>query len=297
MNNGLVNLGNTCYLNSIIQCLFSIDKFRNEMKMLEINQQSLNLILKKLFNDLENGNGNTKELISFIISKGYKGFRIGTQCDSYEILLIIFELLHDECKKLPDWDIYYYCTQTRNKLLSKSRSELKKIYEKEYSHVYKIFGFQMCSTIKNIKKNTIDYNFEYFLSLTLPIDKDKTNLINCLHAFFENEVINDEIHRKYSIFTYPNILIISLKKFDNFNRKINHNVEIPEILDLSYFSINSNVKYKLKAISKHMGNTNGGHYISECKYNNRWYCCNDSHVSEINCYSSENSYCLFFEKI
>ena len=34
---------------------------------------------------------------------------------------------------LLNWDIYYYCTETRNKLLSKSRSELKKLYEKEYS--------------------------------------------------------------------------------------------------------------------------------------------------------------------
>lgn len=299
MNNGLINIGNTCYLNSILQCLFSLDNFRSEIQNLQINDNSLNNKLRLLFEELGTGNsqGNPKEILRFIISKGFNDFRLGRQCDSYEVLVIILDILHNECRKLQDWDIYYHYTKSGNELINKSRSEMKKLYEKEYSHIYKIFGSQICSKVYNIKTEKIEYNFEYFTSISVPIKNGDTNLNECLSNFFSYEKINEEFAREYIMYTYPSVLIINLKRFNNNNMKINLEIEIPEIIDISKYTRNSNVRYSLKCISKHFGSTKSGHYISECLYNNNWYNCNDSSVNNIQNYTSNSSYCLFFSKI
>jgi len=55
--------------------------------------------------------------------------------------------------------------------------------------------------------------------------------------------------------------------------------------------------YVLYGMSKHSGSLNGGHYIGDVKNtdNNKWYNCNDSHVSSTTASSSSSSaYVLFY---
>lgn len=70
------------------------------------------------------------------------------------------------------------------------------------------------------------------------------------------------------------------------------------------FNHHSSVKnpvYDLVGVVNHSGEINYGHYTADCKnpINNRWYCFNDSSVSEISMgeqLESSSPYLLFYSK-
>ena len=65
------------------------------------------------------------------------------------------------------------------------------------------------------------------------------------------------------IFLVPNTLIIHLKRFDNFMRKVKSFVRYPSELSLDNFIPDS--QYELYSVLIHEGfSLNSGHYISTC---------------------------------
>ncbi len=58
--------------------------------------------------------------------------------------------------------------------------------------------------------------------------------------------------------------------------------------------------YDLFAVSNHYGGLGGGHYTAYCRMpdNGRWYCFDDSHVSEISTETvlSSAAYVLFYRR-
>ena len=115
--------------------------------------------------------------------------------------------------------------------------------------------------------------------------------------------------------------IIKLKRyFQDWNtlKKNNKFIEYPETLDLSKYSCNGDIeKYQLYGVINHNGVLNSGHYYSYVKNNikdikdysnsnsntslpdfdDTWYLCNDSRVSEISIdevLTSNNAYMLFY---
>lgn len=79
-----------------------------------------------------------------------------------------------------------------------------------------------------------------------------------------------------------------MKRFNNNRAKITTPVTFPlENLDMASFSCHNQVDpspvYDLFGISNHSGTSSSGHYTAICKNatNGKWYCFNDSHVSEV----------------
>jgi ubiquitin C-terminal hydrolase len=81
------------------------------------------------------------------------------------------------------------------------------------------------------------------------------------------------------IIKLPKYLIITLKRYDKFNNKINTSTYMPDNIDLNTKS------YNLRGIVYHSGGTGGGHYVyygNKCKNTlNDWFLYNDSSVSNI----------------
>ena len=111
--------------------------------------------------------------------------------------------------------------------------------------------------------------------------------------------------KKLEIFTCPEILIIHLKRFRD-RKKLYNLIKFP-IYGLNmgkYIKYNINnendYNYDLFAISNHLGNFFGGHYIAYAKnfLDNKWYEFDDSYVREIKEDSliTENAYVLFYQK-
>lgn len=121
---------------------------------------------------------------------------------------------------------------------------------------------------------------------------------------------------KTTIWNLPQYLIISLGRYQYFPnlKKIETNVIYPiEELDMTPFysglkntksfnnTIYKSLKYRLYAISVHLGNPSGGHYYAMARNSasGKWYNFNDSHVSEadMNNVQNQGAYCLFYERI
>ena len=123
----------------------------------------------------------------------------------------------------------------------------------------------------------------------------------------DNKIICDECktkrvcHKKLKLKSLPNILVISLKRFDYDYRtmtkfKLNNYFEFPFELNMSEFLINKNESqekadtknsiYELTGITIHFGVSDYGHYYDLIKaVNNKWYKFNDTNITEF--YESE----------
>ena len=125
----------------------------------------------------------------------------------------------------------------------------------------------------------------------------------------DNKILNDETNKKESaskrilFFSLPDILIITLKRFSNENKKNDKIIKFPlENLDMSKYVLGydkNNYKYDLFGICNHIGGVHGGHYTAFVKNaNNFWYHFNDTNVSKINIndLQTSNAYCFFYRK-
>lgn len=106
------------------------------------------------------------------------------------------------------------------------------------------------------------------------------------------------------------LLYIELSRFNNLpngkTSKNNSSIEIPDELNISNYCDQSNnlnyqnLNYKLKGMSNHLGNINGGHYTADCVSivdNTTWYHFDDSSVYKYNGTNVDKSsgYVLLYE--
>ena len=105
--------------------------------------------------------------------------------------------------------------------------------------------------------------------------------------------------KNISIWRAPRILIITLKRFDNKQNKINTNILFPkEKLTLFSKFSNKEFNYYLNGVIYHSGSYTMGHYYAVCRtLDNKWLLFNDESVKYINDNQivNPNSYILFYK--
>uniref|UniRef100_G1TVQ1 Ubiquitin carboxyl-terminal hydrolase n=1 Tax=Oryctolagus cuniculus TaxID=9986 RepID=G1TVQ1_RABIT len=96
---GLINLGNTCYVNSILQALFMASDFRHcVLRLTEDNSQPLMTKLQWLFAFLEHSQRPAISPENFLSASWTPWFSPGTQQDCSEYLKYLLDRLHEEEK-------------------------------------------------------------------------------------------------------------------------------------------------------------------------------------------------------
>lgn len=320
-NCGIKNFGNTCYLNAALQSFLKCDLLTNFIKNNDFDSDIFNEF-KKIILGIENENCIISP-ISFLqcfakmLDKYNYEFEINSQQDIREFITNFLDILHEEIKHQVNMTISGKIVNNLDKMAYNSMLEWKTFFKDNFSKVIDIFYGQTISKIKTIDNDNdiISYSYNPLNIFCLPIPiKGKINLYDCFDLFCEPEILSGDNKWKYdkdnkyydvsktlNIWKLPSILIIHLKRFDNFGNKITKFIDIPLNLDLEKYCVGynkNNSKFKLFSICNQIGNLNSGHYYSFCKHNDLWLNFDDINVSLIEEKEivTKNAYILFYKK-
>ncbi|XP_075054717.1 ubiquitin carboxyl-terminal hydrolase 35 [Mixophyes fleayi] len=157
---GLINLGNTCYMNSILQALFMASDFRHAVLCLrDSNSQPLMMKLQYLFAYLEHSQRPAVSPESFLASSWPPWFTPGVQQDCSEYLKYLLDRLHEEEKT--GKRISQTLAQTNLGL------QAKKPLLGTKTLVEQMFGGRIVTKIRCLKCHSVSAREERFTDLSL----------------------------------------------------------------------------------------------------------------------------------
>uniref|UniRef100_A0A4X2K5F8 Ubiquitin carboxyl-terminal hydrolase 2 n=1 Tax=Vombatus ursinus TaxID=29139 RepID=A0A4X2K5F8_VOMUR len=303
---GLRNLGNTCFMNSILQCLSNTRELRDyclqRLYLRDLNSSShahtalmeefaklIQTIWTSSANDVVSPSEFKTQIQRF--APRFVGYN---QQDAQEFLRFLLDGLHNEVNRvtvrpksnpdhldhLPDEE--------------KGRQMWRKYLEREDSRIGDLFVGQLKSSLTCTECGYCSTVFDPFWDLSLPIAK------TCCRCRARKRCT-----KKFSIQKFPKILVLHLKRFSESRirtSKLTTFVNFPlRDLDLREFaSENTNhAVYNLYAVSNHSGTTMGGHYTAYCRspVTGEWHTFNDSSVTPMSSSQvrSSDAYLLFYE--
>ena len=315
--NGLINLGNTCYLNSAIQILFSIDEIRDIFQREKIiqslqkkkNEDKRNLLTLEFIELVKIMSKNTciikptsfKNVVGFV-NENFRGYN---QHDSCEFMLFILDNLHETIKYKVKINYSGKPKNLRDRLCILSIENWKTVFEKNYSELIGLFYGQFKTTLVKRNNHKI-FHFDPFNIINLSIT-DCNDIYECLNKFIESEKLDDpksKYKEKYDrIWRLPKYLWINFKRFE-FGEKIENMIHYPihnlNLEDYTDSSDKINCVYNLKGVVNHIGSIDFGHYYCYCNHNDKWYSFNDEDTDLIEDTSkimNENAYILLYERV
>ncbi|TYH74240.1 hypothetical protein ES332_D05G386000v1 [Gossypium tomentosum] len=313
---GLRNLGNSCYLNSVLQCLTYTPPLAN-FCLRSQHSSSCDASASKKPRDcpfciLEAWITRSLTLdltldapskIQSCIKIFAEHFRFGRQEDAHEFLRYVIDACHNTCLRL--------------KKLRRQGSEGGGEAVNGNTVVKEIFGGALQSQVKCLGCGAESNKVDEIMDISLDI-LNSGSLKEAMHKFFQPEVLDGNnkykcgnckklvaARKQLSIRQAPNILVIQLKRFEGIlGAKIDRLITFEEVLVLSSFmskaSQDPQPVYNLFGTIVHSGySPESGHYYAYIKdAMGRWYCCNDSFVSLSNLQEvlSEKVYILFFSR-
>nr|CAD7440340.1 unnamed protein product [Timema bartmani] len=314
---GLRNIGNTCFMNSVIQCLSNtkplLEYLVSEKHLSDINTsvssmkgaliKAFSQVIQELWKVEHDGVVNTTALKSQIqrFAPRFMGYN---QQDAQEFLRYLLEGLHEDVNRIP-------CKPKPiltdvDEMLSdhqKAVESWKRYLRMDDSKIVDLFVGQLKSTLRCSSCGHCSITFDPFWDLSLPIPSrtGQLRLQQCLDHFTKEEVLDGDekptcskcqVRRKciksFTIQKFPKILVLHIKRFsplERFRGKLSVIVDFPlSGLDLNAYASNkgSSCCYNLYGVANHSGTTYSGHYTASCKhpYTGDWHEYNDSRLVE-----------------
>ena len=301
---GLKNLGNTCYMNSALQCLSHTvplaDYFLNCDWHEEINSKNplgtkgaLATAYANLLDHLWRGEQNVFAPKKFkkILGQYNEQFAGYDQHDSQELITFLLDGLHEDLNRVSKKP-YVEDPEGDGRPEEVVAAESWKGYLlRNKSIVVDLFQGQLRSTLTCCECQYQRVKFDPFMYLSLPIPAGRGDftLDDCVHEFSKEELLEDDAQwycpkckthvdarKKFDIWKVPPVLIVQLKRFTYSSngrpKKMNTFVKFPT----EKWNVQQHVKspqrekpvYDLFAISNHHGGFGSGHYTAYAKGRN-----------------------------
>ncbi|KAJ8924649.1 hypothetical protein NQ315_000800 [Exocentrus adspersus] len=302
---GMVNMGNTCYLNSTLQALFHVPALVNwimsdKEHIAECQDAGGLCIICAMRKTLQASQQRNASSIRPLLI--YNKLRLvcrnlipGRQEDAHEFLRYLVEAMEKA-----------YLSRFKNHAEFDSKI-------KETTPLNQILGGYLRSAVRCLKCGHVSTTFQHFQDLLLDIRKAQT-LDEALELYFSREKLDDESYhcescqkkvpatKQFSIERAPMVLCIQLKRFSVSNNKITKHVTFRQRLDLTRYARhrpNVPLIYRLVALVTHMGPTVGcGHYTAVAQApTGNFYQFDDSMVRPISHQAvfNTNAYIMLYE--
>ncbi|KAM7373952.1 hypothetical protein PAMP_006636 [Pampus punctatissimus] len=287
---GLRNLGNTCFMNSIVQCLSNTVELRDYC-LRNIHHTDLNNNCRTNAALMEEFAKLTQNLWTSVNNEAISPSDFRSQIQRYAPKFVGCKYVFPPCQKRIRDD-------------EKSKRMWHMYLEREDSKVVDLFVGQLKSSLTCTVCGFRSTVFDPFWDLSIPIPQKSSGevtLKECLRLFAKEDVLDGEERptcnkcktrrkctKRFSIQKFPQILVLpllsDLKRFSDSNiraSKLSTYVNFPlKELDLREFTSDSSERavYNLYAVSNHSGNALGGHYTAYCRNPGlgEWYSYNDS---------------------
>nr|XP_014095863.1 ubiquitin carboxyl-terminal hydrolase 36 [Bactrocera oleae] len=301
---GMMNVGNTCYLNSTLQALFHVPSMANwlisDAKHIEECNSSENCIICAMIKTLEASQNNQSAIRPYLVYSKLKfickHLLMGRQEDAHEFLRYLVEAM-EKC----------FLTRFRN------YKELDQ-YSKETTPLNQILGGYLKSAVRCLACGHVSVTFQHFQDLLLDIRKADT-IEEALEGYFSRERLEDmgykcesckkkvSATKQFSLERAPIVLCIQLKRFSVMGTKLNKQITIKPRIDLSKFvsrkEVGEQLTYKLVAMVTHLGaSQHCGHYTAiGLTETGSYYNYDDSYVRPVSVQNvcNTNAYIIFYE--
>ncbi|KAL4556481.1 hypothetical protein LXL04_039136 [Taraxacum kok-saghyz] len=281
---GLVNCGNSCYANAVLQCL-TYTPALNAYLLQGLHSKACNkrgwcfacelegLVVKAA----KSGNSPVSpiRILSQIQNIG-SNLGHGRQEDAHEFLRYAIDTLQAGTAEEEGGE--------------------------ETTLIGLTFGGYLKSKIKCIKCGGKSERHERMMDLSVEIEGDIGTLEEALDKFTRTEILDGEnkykctrcksyekAKKKLTVLEAPNVLTIALKRFQSGKfGKLNKPIHFPEVLDMAPYVSGTSDKspvYRLYGVVVHLDTMNAafsGHYVCYVKnIQNRWFKIDDTRVKEV----------------
>jgi ubiquitin carboxyl-terminal hydrolase 8 len=303
---GLANLGNTCYMNSVIHALSHSTTF-NQYLISNKNQNDIVISAYiRLFTEIwKNNEPLSPRSFKLAINKKLDKYSGVNKEDASEFLIDLLEYFHENISRKKSVIIDSEPTLS-NRHLIKAKKSWNTFFKNKKTIISDLFyGQYQEKYVCRICSNQLR-TYDPFSSLILTLTTN-TLLKTAVQEHFENTTISlscEECCKSQNttiahdvtkeIFKSPEILIISLNKCN-----LNITVEIPEILDLtdvisiSHDTLLTTSTYKVTSIICH----SNSHYYTLVNKSGKWFKIDDTIVSEVEYPDPKHSHTIFYSKI
>ena len=317
---GLNNLGNTCYMNTSLQCLIHSEDFIRRLLNNSSEIRISTLITQKFFNLCKDMSSFSKSISPYEFKNNFGSkhriFNGYGQNDTQEFCRVLLEDMNKELNRVHRKQAYIEF-KTKNKSKIQCDIEYDQLFRKRESSIVIDSFYGQIINIFICECNYKDYSFQKVLDLPLLLNNKYSNYSNVslnelLDEYFADEEIKFEekcekcrrrtIHIKETKIAHPpNILILSLQRFNEKHKRKNtcsvffsEDLNLKKYIDKDCYQDNK-YEYSLYAIGNHSGDINFGHYYAYIKINDKiWYEFNDSNVSKISRINTNSPYAYTF---